>query len=646
MQAAEAARLEEERRREEEERLRLEAEEAARRAAEEEARRVAEEERLAVEAAKLDAEREELRPFLEARAGELARLATARDAKARWDRYLTCVPLPLPDEPAAMAEYLSEKRASGVGAAAGAPALDAALALAADNERVVQDAEAMLLEAVARVGDAGAPSAAGEAAAVADALAAYVAQLRALSGDAVDGATARLLAQAENYVDDKGELRVACTAPPAEGESAGDFFGLWSNHGKNPRVKGVDFPEGSLAVELPKPLVLAPVALRFRRTTADPFTAQAVDEHMAVGPVLHVDLLSLPAPPRRVKGWTMRVITPLSTGVARLPYPVPPAGTDAGAGAAVGGSAAAAKDAPPMSVQMPVPAEVCLLPAGAPRVGWWDAHSSRWRTDGVSNVVYDTENRTVSFCTPHLTALALVQSRARLVPYRHWVLRPTSEASAVLTVRTAVCDVVLNVDAQGVSLLAPQLGALKSLCGRRLPPRVLLGRLSRRGFHLLPEDRDAPFAGEDGGTTPKDVDLEHTLCADVALLAPSFAMASSRWNAGAGADAAHFRAMEAAEFFRVPTTEARMEKHMRKHGRSYTRRLKGVTLVDLQDDNAADGTPPAYEPVEKGEYCASVVVLMRRLASAEATARIERGDVAFVEHVKNLLLAMRLFSFG
>ena len=91
--------MEEERRREEEERLRLEAEEAARRAAEEEARRVAEEERLAVEAAKLDAEREELRPFLEARAGELARLATARDAKARWDRYLTCVPLPPPVTP-------------------------------------------------------------------------------------------------------------------------------------------------------------------------------------------------------------------------------------------------------------------------------------------------------------------------------------------------------------------------------------------------------------------------------------------------------------------------------------------------------------------------------------------------------------------
>ena len=224
--AAELARLEEERILAEEEAARAAAEEAARRAAEEEARREAEEKRLAAEAVRLDDERAALLPFLEGRAAALALLRGAqRDAEA-WERYLACVPLPLPDAPAAMSEYLSEKAA----AAHMQMPLSEALALAADNERVIAEAEALLLGAVTRAGveKGGVVATAGAA----EALAARVGALRELSRSAVDCATARLLARAEEFADsESGEVRVAAQT------SERDSFGLWCNHGRYARAR-------------------------------------------------------------------------------------------------------------------------------------------------------------------------------------------------------------------------------------------------------------------------------------------------------------------------------------------------------------------------------------------------------------------------
>ena len=68
--------------------------------------------------------------------------------------------------------------------------------------------------------------------------------------------------------------------------------------------------------------------------------------------------------------------------------------------------------APPMTVTMPVPADAVVLRAGAPRVGWWDALASCWRTDGVEGAAYGVSEdgrRSVTFSTPHLTSFALLQ---------------------------------------------------------------------------------------------------------------------------------------------------------------------------------------------------------------------------------------------
>lgn len=60
----------------------------------------------------------------------------------------------------------------------------------------------------------------------------------------------------------------------------------------------------------------------------DEFFARCANEHMAVGGVLYAELLALPPSAKHVKTWVLRQVTPLSSAVARIPYPIPPAGAD------------------------------------------------------------------------------------------------------------------------------------------------------------------------------------------------------------------------------------------------------------------------------------------------------------------------------
>lgn len=79
-----------------------------------------------------------------------------------------------------------------------------------------------------------------------------------------------------------------------------------------------------------------------------------------------------------------------------------------------------------------------------------------------------------------------------------------------------------------MSLQSPAWPQLESLVGQALPPTELLLRLSQRGVHLLPEDRDAEFAG----VVTKDDAAERAFCEDLPLLRCEGAGATERGGVG------------------------------------------------------------------------------------------------------------------
>lgn len=64
------------------------------------------------------------------------------------------------------------------------------------------------------------------------------------------------------------------------------------------------------AVQIPKLIALASVALRVQWREADEHLDDCTTNMMAVGGLLHLDILSLPVPASKANGWTLRAVTP------------------------------------------------------------------------------------------------------------------------------------------------------------------------------------------------------------------------------------------------------------------------------------------------------------------------------------------------
>ncbi len=60
------------------------------------------------------------------------------------------------------------------------------------------------------------------------------------------------------------------------------------------------------------------------------------------------------------------------------------------------------------------------------------------------------------------------------MPFTSWVIRPTSSCTALLTLKTPMLDILLNIGDGWCQLLEPQIAECKDIQAQKLPPKVLL----------------------------------------------------------------------------------------------------------------------------------------------------------------------------
>jgi hypothetical protein len=395
---AEAERLEKERLRLAHE-AKLAAELAARVALELEKRREVE-----------DAENAPLREELQCKLRDEER---TRANGAEWAHYIGCHLLPGAQSEAAVNMFIAEW----------------AEAPAAQLEQAMEDCDraATLLQQIADAHLIALRKPAVDAAALWHPAA--LSALGALSTLKLDYVTAETLANSEERATSRNELQLAA-------QTASLKYALWVNLARNPRVKSVEFGEvGLTIVELPKALPVASVAVGLRQLrtehAAPSFGKPSLFQ--TLGGVTIVDLLTLPPPPKRVKGWTLRHASTAQPAVTRMAYPIPPVGGESAAAAA-----AAAAAAPPLRLMLTLPSDVVVADKMV-RVGWWDEDSGQWSLDGVSEIRYDSEVRSLSFLTVHLCSLAVLQHTYAELPYKRWCLTPTGPSSSVRARAAAAC---------------------------------------------------------------------------------------------------------------------------------------------------------------------------------------------------------------
>nr|XP_024373059.1 protein CASC1-like isoform X2 [Physcomitrium patens] len=434
--------------------------------------------------------------------------------------------------------------------------------------------------------------------------------------------------QTTNYLLQKSYAVYRDTEKSIVTERIGDWkLALWINHVKNPRHRLLELPELDIYIKLPKSFALANAAIRIYHQTVNPLY-KSKNAYMPLGGVFVIDVLGIPVESKLVKQWTLENLA-TSTQLQYLGYPIP----------AVGQSAPSPQqllNVLPFEIDIIIPKFIIHWEPN-PEIGWWDSVTETWQTEGVSEIEYTPENFKLLFHTTKAKPHAIVQSRVREYPYKSWNIRPTSEKTGVLTLKTAKSNVIFNVGDGWCQLLEPKMPMLKHILSLQLPPKVLLQQLSNCGLQLMPEDDDAQYSA----VKIKDAELELQVCRDAALAIPAFTLASSPLNKTKDSKAILLRIQEIPEPLYPPTLEkSKVVKTI-----YYT--PKGSTLIDHSDKL------PGYKEVleaaladKYAKYHSALLVTLRGNCFESSQNKMDNGNVAFTECVSALMYALRLFTFG
>ncbi|CAM6063179.1 unnamed protein product [Sphagnum tenellum] len=448
----------------------------------------------------------------------------------------------------------------------------------------------------------------------------YMQKLEQMGNTRLDSTTSYLLQFSYDLWKEKQETLVC-------GKVEDWKLALWINHVKNPRFRVLELPTLDMIVTLPKQFALANVAVRLLHQTVIPLY-HSRNCYMPLGGVFVIDVLGLPPQAKIVKTWTLENIAS-GGALINLGYPIPVVGQAIP-------SAAALANVTPFGVEILIPSFIIHWNP-TPEVGWWDEKEQVWQIEGITDIVYENEAHKLSFQTTKAKPHAVIQNRVKQMPFTSWVIRPTSSCTALLTLKTPMLDILLNIGDGWCQLLEPQIAECKDIQAQKLPPKVLLQQLMRRGLNLLPEDEDKSLLN----VSIKDAALEKYICQDMALAIPAFTLASSSLNAKAAKDICVMRIQEIPEPLYPPTFEKS------KVVKTLVYRLKGNALLDHSDK--LPDYPDLFTKLLDDElaiYHVSILVTLRGVCTESSQEKMESGNFAFMECVNNLAYALRLFSFG
>jgi cancer susceptibility candidate protein 1 len=225
-------------------------------------------------------------------------------AGEQWNRYISCNPLPIPTNDSSLREFLASE------AARVPESVEEAVVRMQGALSIIQELNAISiwLEQLGKDHST---------------LLQRKEQLFKLVSQISDMATAFFLHRCDYFADEDGGIRFEHKMGPCT-------WGIWLNVHKNPRTKMVEFPRLNINFEIQKQVALAPVAIRVQiLPTVEEFNDVCMNELMAVGPVISLDLLALPPTSKpTVRQWVIRLHGPLTNAISKIPYPIPPAGAD------------------------------------------------------------------------------------------------------------------------------------------------------------------------------------------------------------------------------------------------------------------------------------------------------------------------------
>ncbi|XP_068511798.1 dynein axonemal intermediate chain 7 isoform X1 [Anas acuta] len=334
-----------------------------------------------------------------------------------------------------------------------------------------------------------------------------------------------------------------------------------------------------------------------------------LQQFVPVGGVYHIDALQLPPQVKQVKNWNM--VELLDSGLEAYRYP--PEESD---------------DTPYPPIQITLQLSDNVIYCEEPVIARWDRAGQQWRTDGISNITYETQ-KSIAFEMGAFHTIALLQNVHLNMPYQAWELRPIGINEALLTVTTVFAEVQIQIKGNQCMVAAvtvEEKDVLSHLTGKWMCPITLRKVLKEAGVNIFPGEYSYKYVS----VNKKAPLTEVRAYQQMALVASAFAFGWSKWNLEAGQDQVVFKVGEHLKDDFVKDWSLYM--------------FNGQRALKLKITETSEAFSKELE--EDSEFHSTLYHMLKDFASKEAIDRVSTANFLFIDVVFQLLLATRVLTYS
>nr|XP_045366261.1 dynein axonemal intermediate chain 7 isoform X6 [Camelus bactrianus] len=424
---------------------------------------------------------------------------------------------------------------------------------------------------------------------------------------------------------------------------------VWANLKKNPRYRSVRFSETQIGFEIPRILATSDIALRLLHTHYDhvtplrPVPAASQENPSTVTPFVKGEVKSVEAAISKnlqeeckqqeneshsVHEEETKVMeeqddterqTILKEGLQKYVYP--PETTE---------DFEMENAFPPIEVMLKVHENVIFFED--PMVARWDAEGKHWKTDGISNVSYQPEDRLITFSLETFGPVTLIQDAHVNMPYQSWELRPLDVNKVLLTVTTVFTEIQIQIKENLCKLASIKLNNKRhssALEEKWMSPVSFIIALKEAGLNIFPTGHSHFYVV----TNYKLPLVEMKAYRQMALLSSAFAFSWSRWNTECDPKNVVFKVRE----------------HLTKEEPSQNPNwnflmFSGDRAQSLKINESSEAFSKALK--EETEFHSTLYHMVKDFASKEAMEKVRLSSCQFIDSVCHLLLSTRLLSYS
>ncbi|XP_060161891.1 dynein axonemal intermediate chain 7 isoform X8 [Globicephala melas] len=337
----------------------------------------------------------------------------------------------------------------------------------------------------------------------------------------------------------------------------------------------------------------------------------------ALGGVHHLDILELPPQCKPRKGWM--IVEILKEGLQKYTYP-PETAEDF----------ETENTFPPIEVMLEVHENVIFFEN--PMVARWDAEGKHWKTDGISNVSYKSEDRLITFSLDTFGPVTLIQDAHVNMPYQSWELRPLDVNKVLLTVTTVFTEIQIQIKENLCMLASIKLNNQKHssiLEEKWMTPVSFIIALKEAGLNIFPTGHSHFYVV----INYKLPLVEVKAYRQMALLSSAFAFGWSKWNTVCNSDKVVFQVRE-----HLPKEEPIQNPNWT------LLMFNGDRAQSLKINESSDAFSEALK--EETEFHSTLYHMVKDFASKEAMKKVRCSSCQFVDSVCHMLLSTRLLSYS